>query len=283
MTLPLLHLHIQIPAFSSGPKVGVRRAYSQALCAEICSSAEELAEFSPVSLHISGADNLEEQGLEELLITLRKTLPMEQIKTSVSLSPEKITTANMTLFRNHHASRYDIDFGAWNVLDFHRLSRPYGRQVYLSIRSLFSCYDLHNFRASLACGLPGQTEKTLEDSLTNILSMQPEEILLNPLEESPLTEFGQKWLESRGYALQKGNAVLHPINERYAAIPLPADLPCWGFGCGAVSRMHGGLLFNTANLNTYLLHSDSLVKLIVAAVPESDADLSRETLWLFRK
>ncbi|MCI8565413.1 MAG: hypothetical protein HFI39_03705 [Lachnospiraceae bacterium] len=274
-----IKLNIEIPVFGWQPKTGIRHAYGQALCRELQAAAKELSEYTIPMLHISRAGELGCGELERLLLVLRKSLDLTSAWKVADIAPEHMNTANLTVLRNFRVHWYRIDFGAWNIVDFKAMKRPYDYSLYSSIKQLLHFYDMHNFSALLLCGLPNQKTMSLRDSLNRVLETEPDGICLKPAQTAPvavteeLLAFGREFLETAGY---RPETVYDYVKSDLNRPPQPGFY--WGVGCGAVSRMEDVLLQNTPDPDAYLQDSDNLEKLIVSAVRLNPAWLMEESL-----
>lgn len=204
--------------------------------------------------------------LERLLLVLRRSLDLTSAWKVADIAPEHMNTANLTVLRNFRIHWYRIDFGAWNIVDFRALKRPYDYGLYSSVKQLLHFYDMRNFSALLRCGLPGQKIISLRDSLNRVLEMEPDGVCLKPADAAGDEEtqeqltFGKDFLEAAGY---QRATVFDYVKKGLR--PQPPPVLCWGTGCGAFSRMEDSLLQNTPDPDTYLRNSGDLEKLIVSA------------------
>ena len=273
-----LQLEIHIPRFGYQPLSGLRQAYVKALCAELTAAAEELAEYEIASISLSQATELNEAGLEEVFLTLRKTVDLSRAAKTVTVAPEKLSTANMTAFRNARIDHYRIDFGALNYVDFRTLNRPYDFRVHGSVRELLSQYDMHNFMVILYVGLPGQKSVSLQDSIQRALEMESEGVSLMVVdnrdaaggEAKELLEFGVRFLEQAGYEQGNYDQTAQGRLSSYDFVrggasscsvdtdKKPATI--WGIGCGAITQIDGIRMQNTTDVDRYIQYAGDVEK-----------------------
>ena len=275
-------LNIHVPQVSLAKGFGWKKAYLQALCRELQSVSEEWAEDVPSIIHLYGAYHLGDAELEDLFIAVRKVMDLSQTEIVVEMAPHRMSTGNMTVFRNARASSYRIDFGTFNIVDFKALNRGYDIQVYHMIHKLLRSYQMHNVTAVLYCGVPGQNEISLQDSIGRALELEPDGVCLKPYSSAgagmslidgqqmcgagegddmitKLQSYGASLLEKAGYQQTvPGEFVRQGVSYRYLQDEAPETI--WGLGCGAITQIDGIRMQNTSDLDQYIQYAGDVEK-----------------------
>lgn len=259
-----VHVHICAPVFGPAAKAGARRAYAQVLACEVSHGAEELSGCRVARFVVTNATELDDWNLGHVFAVAKRSLDLSQAVKVAQVAPERLSSGIMTPLRNFRTDLYDIDLGSLSAAEFHNLGRTYDFKVYGLLERLLDAYDMHNWRARIAVGMSGQTERTMEDCLNQLSALGPGVVRLNPLAHPAVrvdavcerVEQAQQALVGRGYRrVSVCEYALEPFVPLVEAhIEEPPDY--WGFGLGALSLMDGCVVQNVADLTDYVACTD---------------------------
>lgn len=179
----------------------------------------------------------------------------------VETSPNQTTEEKLEIAKAHHTQRVSIGIQSFQEQELKRLCRIHtadqARKAITAIRKQgFTCMNL-----DLIYGIPGQSRESLEESLREALSYQPEELFIYPLYIKPGTvladkrekpsenirfyyELVREYLLTHGYVQY---SMRRFVRKDYAAT-IPAESCGFGntlsLGCGGRSYL-GNLHFCT--------------------------------------
>lgn len=110
----------------------------------------------------------------------------------VETSPNQTTEEKLEIAKAHHTQRVSIGIQSFQEQELKRLCRIHtadqARKAITAIRKQgFTCMNL-----DLIYGIPGQSRESLEESLREALSYQPEELFIYPLYIKPGTVLADK-------------------------------------------------------------------------------------------
>lgn len=176
---------------------------------------------------------------------------------SVETSPATATPDRLAVLAEHGTHRISIGVQSFLDREAHAAGRPQRRSVVEQALAAIRDRDFPVLNLDLIYGIPGQTEQTWVESLTEALRWRPEELYLYPLYVRPLTGLGRRstvdrlddrlalYRLGRDTLLAAGYTQLSMRQFRLASVAPPAsEYDCQddgmvGLGCGARSYTRG--------------------------------------------
>lgn len=242
-------------------------AYWAALRKEVENSAEELKQYRVSAVHLGYGMPLESNmdELADLLLFLRNTLPTdEQTQWSMRVMPYQLSAAALTVLRNAGINHLIMETMTCRSDEFAKLHRPYYFAAFDGAVSLLKMSRRESVYQEILLGIPGQSVKSLNESLDYVLKTQPAGITLQYYdaeqavcpEVQALLEAARAKLSAAGMQ-SDGNGLEYALPGKELHFHT-AKCDRMGFGAGALTQMEGMRYHNTTNLFLYMAHSDDL-------------------------
>ena len=206
-------------------------------------------------------------ALDDILRFLKTALPVsERTQWVIDVMPNEMSAAALTVLRNAHLDVIHMGVMTCRMKEFALLNRPYYFAAFDGAISMLTMCRQRGVSIELLTGIPGQTERTLEESVSYAMKAQPEQISLRPYRSCEREEDKER----EELLLQAAEACLGKFGMERYGIGMDYALPgkertefvleaqgCnrIGFGAGALTRLDGYTYRNTENLELYLAHS----------------------------
>ena len=175
--------------------------YLDALCKEIRFVAEVSGQKKLNTIYIGGGTptTLEATQLERLLTELEQTFSFADLKefTVEAGRPDSITREKLEVLRRHNISRISINPQTMQQKTLDVIGRRHTvedvKRVYETARAL----GFDNINMDLIAGLPGETQKDMEDTLKQIGEMAPDSLTVHALAMKRASRLTQEKREGR--------------------------------------------------------------------------------------
>ncbi|MBF8982015.1 oxygen-independent coproporphyrinogen III oxidase [Lutibacter sp. B2] len=252
--------------------------YVDALCMEIKSSKEKFKRYKIKSIFIGGGTPsiLTIKDIDKILSVLYSTFEMDSfLEFSIESNPGTLTKEKVKYYTKSGINRLSIGLQAWQDQLLKKLGRIHDKDTFVKNFHLAREYGFNNINIDLMFSLPNQTFSHWEETLSNIVDLNPEHIssyslkieentifekeyksgrlnLPNEEEDRKMYEYTQGFLEKNGYHryeisnFSKSNYEcehnkIYWKNEEYI-----------GFGLGAHSYINRIRFSNTNDIKEYI-------------------------------
>jgi len=268
--------------------IQLRRQYMEAMTREFESLKEDLKEgYLLRSIYITGgtptiADHAQ---LKELLLRIKSALPCsEDLEISMETVPGSIGVDPFASYRKAGIQRFDLGVCTTHPIEWESLERPHNYQSMYNSCLIMQFASFHEYGMDLLYGLPGQTPRTLLDSMDECLVYDPPHMSLYPLQLQPgsrmhacfvegRTDTGvarnnrqlpteaskfEMYRQGRAHLLEKGYeqyTLYHfakPGHRCKYRENMTKDMEQIGLGLGNSSYTDGYLVYNTRDFEAYL-------------------------------
>ncbi|MFT5171631.1 MAG: oxygen-independent coproporphyrinogen-3 oxidase [Candidatus Marinamargulisbacteria bacterium] len=166
--------------------------YISAVCKEISAYKSYFPNLRASSLFIGGGtpNILTLKNLNRLLEKLHDAFQLSpSIEQTMEINPDHVTKPKMKTVRNAGINRISIGSQSFNRQDLAFLGRTHKPQKTVETVTLLRDLGFDNINLDLIFGLKHQTEKTLRETLTEIISIDPEHISTYALSIEKGSEF----------------------------------------------------------------------------------------------
>lgn len=264
------------------------RIYVASLCRELELKSSIAGKLKTIFIGGGTPTLLPEDCFKQLFNCLRENFRLSpEIEISVEANPGTVNASKIEGLLSLGVNRMSLGIQSFNDSELKTLGRVHTAAEALEVSGLVKSSGVKNFSVDLMYGIPGQTMKTWEETLSKTVELSPSHISsyeLTPEERTPLWQLIRDnalrmpeegpALDMYNYAIDflQGRGYEHYEISNYA---LPGyrcfhNLNYWdrgeyiGAGAGAHSFIHGVRSQNTGDIKTYI---DSLSNDIV---PETE-------------
>ncbi|MEV6930019.1 STM4012 family radical SAM protein [Dactylosporangium sp. NPDC051485] len=130
--------------------------------------------------------------LTELFDLLQEAAGLTRVPTSVETSPATATPDRLAVLMDRGATRISIGVQSFLDAEARAAGRPQRRAEVERALGAIRAAGPAELNIDLIYGIPGQTRRTWDESLTAALAWAPEELYLYPLYVRPLTGLGRR-------------------------------------------------------------------------------------------
>ncbi len=186
----------------------LQEEYVDSLIKEIELYKEEFGEIRIKTIFIGGGTPtcLDEAYLQKLMDTCIKELYiLDNCEISIESNPGTLTENKLRVIKNAGINRLSIGLQSWYNEQLRRLGRIHTREEFLKNYSNARKLGFNNINVDLMFSLPEQTLQTWQDTLSNIIKLQPEHISCYSLKVEENTPFYKEY--------QHGNLTLPDEND----------------------------------------------------------------------
>ena len=294
---------------------GMRAAYMDALMHELRASADCFEGHTVGSVLITGGTptTVDPKALATFVKELRGLCSAApDLEITVATNPGAIGVDALSQLKGAGVNRFDLGICTTHPLEFETLVRPYGQNDIHFSQMLFEFSKFRNFSFDVLYGIPGQTPRSLGETLDDGIDMVPAPVhmALYPLRVVPGTPLYRCFVEGdKRTRIQTNNRTLPSEEarramyqagrehlegkgfERYSVYHFAkpgwrsrhVELSCagtdvLGLGLAAESYLDGILAHNTRDLQKYLDAAGNPEHILADATVLDDR--SRQARWL---
>jgi oxygen-independent coproporphyrinogen-3 oxidase len=295
-----LELYIHIPFcirkcaycdFLSGPADDdTIEKYVEALKAEIRSQSELAKDYLVTSIFFGGGTPsiLSGTQMKSLVQVIRKVFEIADFaEISMEANPGTVTRRKLKAYRNAGINRISFGLQSTNDKELKVLGRIHSYKEFLKSFSLARECGFDNINVDLISAIPNQTVESWEESVRNILALEPEHISAYSLIVEEGTPFYEKYGEGAHYEdtlpseederlmYQRTEELLEEAGYHRYEISNYAkhgkecrhNLGYWerkeylGLGLGSSSLIRNARFKNCDDLEFYMEHSDDVLQI----------------------
>lgn len=275
---------------------GYFEAYKNALIEEI-RAARQKSNSQIASIFIGGGTPtiLPSSYIEEVMLELSKFNLSESVEITIEANPKTLSLEMLKNLKKMGINRLSIGLQAWQNLLLKTLGRSHSLEDFLRNFQDARSVGFNNISIDLMFALPNQTLEMWQETLEQVISLNPEHVSLYSLIIEEGTHFfdlydsidealdrkmyhlAKKLLEENGYKQyeisnfsklgleSKHNLLYWEMNDYY------------GFGLNAHSMLDNTRFSNTSNLKKYINNpTDSKENIITL----SEKDIMEESIFL---
>ncbi|GAA2370916.1 STM4012 family radical SAM protein [Dactylosporangium salmoneum] len=178
----------------ANPPEGHATAYLAQLRRQARQVAEALprARFARAAIGGGTPTYLTAAELTELFDLLQEAAGLTRVPTSVETSPATATPDRLAVLMERGATRISIGVQSFLDAEARAAGRPQRRAEVERALGAIRAAGRAELNIDLIYGIPGQTRRTWDESLTAALAWAPEELYLYPLYVRPLTGLGRR-------------------------------------------------------------------------------------------
>ena len=206
---------------------GLYQPYVDALCREICMSANNAAAAATVdTIYIGGGTPslLDPSALAHVLDTVRATFGCDVAEATLEADPETVTLGKAGAWRAAGINRVSLGAQSFCDRELEAAGRMHRREdIFSAVQGLREA-GFANVSLDLIAGLPHQTATSWEDSLDSLLRVGPEHVSIYLMEIDEGSRLGREVLVG---------------GHRYSAGALPSDDAMAEFYERACERLAG--------------------------------------------
>lgn len=169
-------------------------AYVKALISQIQSFRAEGKNHIVDSIYIGGGTPslLSGEQMKKIMKAVRRTFRVsDDAEISIEANPGTIDTEKLAGYHEAGVNRLSIGLQSADNEELTKLSRIHTREQFENSFLLARLEGFQNISLDIMYALPGQTEKTLSDTLDYVLAMNPDHVSFYGLKIEPNTPFGQ--------------------------------------------------------------------------------------------
>lgn len=272
-----------------------KHRYMQALRREVASALPLLEEYSVPAIHVGGGSpsSVRPDDVSALLRGVRAGVNLERgFELSMQVAPQTVGTPCMDGMKVGGVNRVSLRVPSADDDELERLGCGFTRETVEHAVEFLARFNFRTIGFDVACGLPGQDERSLRTTLKVATFYEPEHVRVlrwgagdggartAPGEGADgLLGQARDFLAGAGYrAYASGGSLRYAkpgYESAYAKGLLSGDCDVFGFGLGAVSFMGGVRCENTADLATYIENSASFDKIVAKAERLTDEQLAQ--------
>lgn len=169
-------LYCDFPSFAK--KDYLRREYIEALNKEILNFTKEYSELEVDSIFIGGGTPsvLEKEELELLLKEVSKVNMSKEIEFSMECNPGNLTEEKLSIMKKYGINRISMGLQAKQDKLLKKLGRIHSYETFKENFLLAKKVGFNNINVDLMFGLPNQTLSEWEETLKEIISLEPKHI-----------------------------------------------------------------------------------------------------------
>lgn len=273
-----------------------KKQYMAALCREIESYREKGMPYQVQTIYFGGGTPsiLETEMIEAILNTLGSVFNIASCaEITLEANPGTLTKEKLAAYKKMGINRLSIGMQSTKESELRLLGRVHNYDQFVAGYSMAREAGFSNINVDIMAGLPNQTLKSYEETITKVLELDPEHIsaygliieentpfyenqdILNALPEEETEQkmynLTKNLLRARGYEryeisnyAKKGHRCRHNIVYWQ-------EKPYLGFGLGAASFFENQRFHNTNDLKHYMEHSQNWEQ------------IRQETVWIDKK
>ena len=169
-------------------------AYVKALISQIQSFRAEGKNHIVDSIYVGGGTPslLSGEQMKKIMKAVRRTFRVsDDAEISIEANPGTIDTEKLAGYHEAGVNRLSIGLQSADNAELTKLSRIHTREQFENSFLLARLEGFQNISLDIMYALPGQTEKTLSDTLDYVLAMNPDHVSFYGLKIEPNTPFGQ--------------------------------------------------------------------------------------------
>jgi oxygen-independent coproporphyrinogen-3 oxidase len=282
----------------------IARKYTEALCRELNMSKDSSVELRTVYVGGGTPSLLPPDCVSALFRCIRNNFALsDEAEITVEANPGTVNEAVLQTFFSFGVNRLSLGVQAFDDTELKMLGRIHSSQEAVKTIELIKATGLNNFSIDLMYGIPGQTAKSWQKTLTTAAALSPAHISayeLTPEKETalyPMIESGRVTLPDEDTVTGMYEAAVdllafqgfdHYEISNYArpGFKCRHNLNYWergeyiGAGAGAHSFLNGLRFMNTGDIREYI---DQLEEGIAPRKDTSEVtkeDAAREFLFL---
>ncbi len=276
-------------------------AYTQALRKEIQGCAGEFDDYKVCAVSIEGGSPalLGADALYHVLMDVKKSFSCsEDVQVSLQTMPGDYSRALMEKMRDAGVNRWIIGLQTARRSEHDLLERPYKYEAITMADMAIRTFDPRSLSFDLLVGIPGQTCRSLEQTLSRCLYYAPEHMTVYPLHlpancrmeeqirsgvhpgidgdcRAELMTFAGNWLTERGFrAYTRCDFAKPGFEDRYRVLSLQG-CERLGLGYHSSSWLDGVFWTTGHSLQEYIEHSDDIETIAVDMIRPDEESLSR--------
>ena len=206
----------------SGAPEGLTGSYLDALDRQAQAAAEAInpASFASVAFGGGTPTYLTAAELSRLCDVASRFADLTAIPFSAETSPATATADRLAVLKDRGVTRLSIGVQSFLDSEAHAAGRPQKRSEVDAALNAIRSAGFGTLNIDLIYGIPGQTHRTWQQSLSEALTWSPEEIYLYPLYVRPLTGLGRR---ARADAASADAARADPADQRLSLYRLGRD------------------------------------------------------------
>ncbi len=170
--------------------------YAEAVCREIAESAPAGA---PVvdTVYVGGGTPslLDPSALEQILAALRAAYRLEAQEITLEADPETVTPAKAAAWRAAGFDRISLGAQSFHDAELRAAGRMHRREDIFAAVDMLRTAGFRNASLDLIAGLPHQTAKSWEESVSQLLRIYPEHVSIYLLEIDEGSRLGRESLD----------------------------------------------------------------------------------------
>ena len=184
-------------------------SYVDAVCSELVARSQQLS-ATVDTVYVGGGTPslLDPAHLLRIIKTLRANFPCAIEEATLEADPETITAAKAGAWREAGLERISLGAQSFNDAELRATGRMHRREDIPRAVQILRAARFSNLTLDLIAGLPHQTESSWNNSLREVLALQPEHISIYMLEIDEGSRLGREVLTG---------------GKRYSATNLPSD------------------------------------------------------------
>ena len=259
--------------------------YIKALKNEIIDNKNNAKEYEVTTVYIGGGTPsfIESSYIVEVLKTIKENYNIKKnAETTIEVNPGTVNEEKLKDYFNVGINRLSIGLQTTNNELLKLIGRIHSYEEFLKTYKLARKVGFKNINIDLMIGLPRQTIEDVEDSLKELISLNPEHISVYSLIVEEKTQIEKEIskgilklpdeeLERKEYWLVKNKfeeaEYKHYEISNFAKTGFESkhNVNCWeqkeylGFGLAAHSYLHGKRFSNQENINQYINKNKKII------------------------
>lgn len=177
-----------------------RQEYVESLCREICEYEDRAKAYHVVSVFVGGGTPslLEARQMEAIFRTLNRVFSIDSdAEITIEMNPGTVTEEKLASYRRMGINRLSIGLQSIHETELKSLGRIHTYEDFRMAYKMARELGFSNINIDLMSGIPGQTEMSWEETLREIIRLEPEHISAYSLIIEEGTPFWQMYGEDR--------------------------------------------------------------------------------------
>lgn len=177
-----------------------RQEYVESLCREICEYADLAKAYHVVSIFVGGGTPsiLEAEQMEAVFQAVTRVFSVDRdAEITIEMNPGTVTEKKLAAYRRMGINRLSIGLQSVHEEELKSLGRIHTFEDFKVAYTLARGLGFSNINIDLMSGIPGQTERSWEETLREIIRLAPEHISAYSLIIEEGTPFWQMYGEDR--------------------------------------------------------------------------------------
>ncbi|MGN0349502.1 MAG: radical SAM family heme chaperone HemW [Roseburia sp.] len=173
-----------------------QKSYVQALLREIAYYGEKCSAYTVTSIYVGGGTPswLDEALMAQILKEVSASfLVSPQAEVSIECNPGTVTNRKFAVYRQIGINRISIGLQSADEKELQLLGRIHTFEQFLKTYGMARQNGFDNINVDIMSGLPGQTEQSLQKTLSVVLRLKPEHICVYSLIIEEGTPFYDKY------------------------------------------------------------------------------------------